>query len=426
LLTHPDVNAGEMHLDPHLLPHGNALIFTRIIRGQERRELVLLDLKAGTERLLLENAEDATYVPSGHLVFVRQNALHAAPFDLDIMSVTGTETPLGVSLSGSYAISPAGDLVYTESADGSDRSEARLVWMDHSGDETPLPIEPRPWSGTLRLSRDGRLLVGAMFPVSAVGTNAFRIWKYDFERSVLAPLTFDDARNRDPILSPDGRQVTYRSDRDGPMNIYRMTSDGSGASELLLSGEPNVTNLPEDWTPDGTTLLFVRRTQRGGGDELWTLKAPFGAEARPQRLLSAENIPDARVSPNGDFVAYTGWDAGLRDVYVVGLSGAGVRVQVSGQGGSGPMWSHDGKQLFYSVTERDQTTRLMAVDVNRTPSLSLGPPRQLAELSVGAFVLEVDGNGERFLVWRLLTASRRFVLVTNWTDEVARLVGKDQ
>jgi len=423
LLTHADVNAGESHGGPHLLPGGNALIYSRR-RAQEPNALILLDLRTGTERVLLEDASEATYLTSGHLVFVRDNGLYGVSFDLGTMSMTGPLTPLGINLRGPYAISPAGHLVYTESADGSDASAASLVWMNLSGDETPLPVESRQWRGTPRLSPDGRLLVGS---IRQADGNGDRIWKYDLERSVLAPLTFDDARNRSPILSPDGRQVTFRSDRDGPMSIYRMASDGSGAAELLLVGEPNVSNIPLDWTPDGTTLLFVKdapdvSAQETADDELWTLQAPFGTEARPQLLLSARDIIDARLSPDGDLVAYASRDTGRSEVYVVALSDRGARAQVSRQGGTYVMWANDGKQLFYRMLSenRSQIARLMAVDVDRTPALSLGPPREHTELTGRVLPFGVDDSGERLLAIRRLTDSRRFVLVTNWTDEVAR------
>jgi serine/threonine-protein kinase len=426
-LTRTDTTSGEIHRDPRLLLGETALIYTRGRYG-ELDEIVIFDLETGDERVLLENAEDATYLPTGHLVFVRDNTLYAVPFDLDTFGFAGTETPILEDLRGPYAVSPTGHLVYTESVEESDRRVSTLAWMTPSGAEDPLSAESMAWDDDLRLTEDGNQVVGSIRQATADGSRSAQLWRYDFERSVLTPLTFDGI-HLDPIWSPDGRQVTYRFDENGQTSIRRMSLVGSGATELLLEGtEQNVTITPKDWTPDGATLLFVKDPPGPPGAEireLWTLQAPFGEDARPRLLLSALNISDARISPDGTFVAYDSGDSGRSEVYVVPLTGSGTKVQVSTQGGRGLFWAANGGQIFYRQSSRSEPQKLMSVDVERSPSLTLGPPRELLELPSRVIPADVAGNGERFLVVRRSTDSRRFVLVTNWFKEVERLVRRD-
>jgi serine/threonine-protein kinase len=88
VLTTVDEAKGESsHVTPFVLPAARALLFT-VVSGPAG-QVVLLDLKKNTRRVLIQDGRDARYVPTGHLVFVRGGTLFAAPFHLSRLALAG-------------------------------------------------------------------------------------------------------------------------------------------------------------------------------------------------------------------------------------------------------------------------------------------------------------------------------------------------
>lgn len=105
--------------------------------------------------------------------------------------------------------------------------------------------------------------------------------------------------------------------------------------------------------------------------------------------------------------------------------GPGPRRQVSNGGGAEPLWSRDGRELFFQ-----SGARLMGVTVTPGPTVSASAPRVVHE---GHFQPSINGNtpytttkdGKRFLRVQQVDPARVIThvsLVMNWFDEVARLV----
>ena len=282
------------HAWPQVLPGGKAVLFTV---GQESGYSVgLLSLETGERRTLIERGSYARYVPTGHLVYAREDKLLAAPFDLDQLKVTG---PPAVVLEGiwnddfgdaKFSVSESGSLVYVPK--GAFRSESTLVWVDRQGAVEPLAAPPRPYDDP-RLSPDGqRVAFETEVPT-------YDIWIYHIPRETLTRLTFEGA-NLDPLWTPDGKRVTFASPRaGGALNLFWKPADGSGPAEQLMESEHG--QRPLSWSPDGQVLAFTELHPTTGMD-IWVL--PLHGERRPRPFLQTQFQESAAVfSPDGHWLA---------------------------------------------------------------------------------------------------------------------------
>jgi len=113
---------------------------------------VLHDILTGERRILIEHAYGSRYVPTGHIVFMRGDTLHALRFDLDELTVEGEPVPVFENIhvttnNGSvhYAFSDTGSLAYVPAQWDSYRRS--LVWVDHEGNVEPIRSFPRRVGG---------------------------------------------------------------------------------------------------------------------------------------------------------------------------------------------------------------------------------------------------------------------------------------
>jgi eukaryotic-like serine/threonine-protein kinase len=412
-------NGEAGHYAPAFLPGGDAVLFT-IGTGlaADPARLAVLDLNTGTYRILVSNGRAGRYAPSGHLVYRRGETLFAAPFDLKRLTITGPEVPVveGISEGNSDTFSDSSVLVFT-AADG--EASSTLEWRDRKGASKPLPEPPHRWEG-FALSPDGNFLAGSIRDnSSSPGSNHSDIWVYDLDRRTLSRLTFEGS-NTTPVWTPDGRWVTYDSFREGKHGIYRVAADKSGPPELLLLADGSSGVYPSSWTSDGKALLYTQRTE--GKSQIWILPAASsGAGSQPHMFAQTSfNESDATISPDGKWVAYDSDESGRYEVYVVPFSGPGSKTQVSTQGGLGPEWSHNGRELIYGSKE---TNKLMAVDVQTRPVFRAGQPQALFKIVFpGQFEVTPDLN--RFLVQRVTekAATTTFVTITDWFEDLTRRV----
>ncbi|MGC9951858.1 MAG: protein kinase [Bryobacteraceae bacterium] len=421
-LTTVNTKNGESgHFSPRFLPGGQAILFdirTGLSLGAWR--IAVLDLKTGAARVLANAGSGGRYVPTGHLVYVRGGTLFAVPFDLERLAVTGSETPVIEGISYDYyTFSDSSLLVFRGGTQSSQSST--LEWTDRKGIAQTLPEPPHGWV-TFEVSPDGKLVAGSIWDnASTSGTFHSNIWIYDLERLTLSRLTFEGS-NFYPIWTPDGKWVTFESNREGEKyGIYRVAADKSGQPELLLASESGITSMqPQSWTPDGKALLY---TQSG---HISILPLPGGSgESKPRRFLQTSFYDSfyewyAKISPDGKWLAYDSDESGKAEVYVVPFPGSGGKFQISTQGGRDPAWSRNGRELFYKELG---TNQLMAVDVQPGPVFRAGHPQALFKTTSGAW-FSVTPDPKRFLVERVLEQARTttFVTITDWFDDLRRRV----
>jgi Tol biopolymer transport system component len=395
-LTDPGPSATHRsHRWPQILPGGQAVLFsTATTSGREEdRGVAVLRRSTREWQELLADASYPRYVP-GHLLFARAGSLLAVPFDVESLQVTGAPVAvlqdLRMSRRGSalafFEVSSRGDLLYVP---GYPRPpDRRLVWVDRKGVGEPLTAPRRPYFRPV-LSPDGRRLA-----VVVEGSND-DVWVHDLERESWTRLTFE-ADNTDPVWSSDGGQMFFASNRGGPYNLFTVPADGSGPPQALWKTEDWA--LPGSRSPDGRHVAFAQLDASSSWD-VWTLEL---AQRNARPFLQTAFVESyAAFDPSGKFLAYVSTESGRAEVYVRPFPGPGAKWPVSSGGGTEPVWSRDGRELFYR-----QGPRLMVVPIRGGESLATGAPQLLFE---GRFEPGING----FPDYDVSADGRRFLMVEN-------------
>jgi len=422
-VTTVDRSKGEVsHRWPQILPGGKALLFTVWTGpGWEEKSLQLQVMDTGERRVLTRGASTGRYLPTGHLVYNRESiqALMALPFDLATLRVTGGQAVElservweGGAEGAQYAVSDTGTVAYVRSYPR--RYERRLVWVDRSGQVEALPAPPRPYYDP-RISPDGsRLAVSAEEETE-------RIWIYDFARPTLTALTTGDSSSQAPAWTRDGTHIIYRGTRQGARNLFRKAADGSGDEERLTTSDNLQT--PTSLSPDGKHLAFTDVDRTTGHDTL--LLSLDGSRTVARFLQTRATEVNARFSPNGRWLAYASNESGRAEVYVRPFPGTGGTAQVSTEGGSEPVWSRDGRELFYRSGDA-----VMAVPVSTDAAFAAGLPRRLfadryERTGTGTGGYDVSLDGRRFLMIEPAEPElpvAQISVVLGWFDDVRRRV----
>jgi len=416
------LRAGELlHNRPQLLPDGRRLVFTIATGGLEATQVAVYSSATGDITTLFPGLTPQ-YVESGHLVYGRTDGkLMAVPFDIDRLEVLDDPVTLvdGVLVRPTntmdYALSRNGTLVYLAGVEGY-VPEGGLVFVDRTGREFPVPGATA--GITPRVSPDGtRIAVG----VGAIPTR--QIWGYDFADSTMTPLTFE-GHNYYPVWSADGEYVVYASETADAVDLRMARSDGSGAWETLLSD--GGWNYPGAWSPDGRYLIYRKQdppTQDDIKSDIMIL--PLEGDRTPRRFLdlptSREDAP--AISPDGRWLAYNSDLSGQLEVYVNGFPDPGRRRKVSVDGGVAPVWSRDGRELFYCAGDA-----LVAAQVSTTGGFTVQDRTVLFEGNCQQWpyhaMYDVAPDGQRFVAERQVKVPDvRLVVVLNWLTEMLEMVG---
>jgi serine/threonine-protein kinase len=427
LLLKVDENRGERFFrHPSFLPSGKAILFT-VAKGDstsyDDADIGVWSLETHEKRILIQGGTSPRYSPSGHLIYARGGTLLAVPFDQEKLKTTGDPFPVanGVFMSANtgmaaFSISSAGHLVY---AIGPEERGTRVpVWVDRLGHKSALPVKPQSYLHP-RLSPDGRQLA-----IEIEGAS-HDIFTYDFARGgEPTKMSFDGASHW-PSWTPDGRRLTFRSWKTGTMTMWWMPADRSGPPELLT--DIGSMQSPESWSPDGKTLAFTQMDNPQSGSDIYTLS--LVGDKKPRALIRtkfSEGSP--KFSPNGAWLAYSTNESGQPEVWAMAYP-AGERIPISTNGGTDPLWRHDGRQLYYRLGDQ-----MMVVDVSYGPSLKASKPRVLwrgnylagAGSSCGmagptSANYDVTPDGEHFLMIEDTSStaeSERLRIVSNWSVEL--------
>jgi len=336
---------------PQILPGGRAVLFTSspIAAAFDDANLVVQPLPSGAPKVIQRGAFYGRYVSSGHLLYVHDGTLWAAPFDLDRMAVTGPPAPAidGVTSNAAnggaqVAVSVSGTLVYLP---GPGTDGIPIHWMDREGKTTPLRSAAAPWTAP-QFSPDGRRLALQI----RAGSSA-DIWVYEWARDTLTRLT--SVRGVKPVWTPDGRRIVFASEgNNGKNELYWQRADGVGDAQRLTDS-PNG-KLPASWHPSGKFLAFAELNQQTNFDVL--ILPMEGNETsgwkagQPTVFLNSRfDEQEPRFSPDGRWIAYQSNESGRSEVYVRPYPGPGGKWQISTGGGLYPTWSRTAHELFYGT-----------------------------------------------------------------------------
>jgi serine/threonine-protein kinase len=395
---------------PEFLPDGDTVLLSAWrTNNPDYYRIAALSLKTGKLRTVAEGGVNPRYLSTGHLVYARGATLIAAPFDVGTATVTGPAVTLIENVrteewgAAQYTLARDGTLAYVS---GGPAWIGQLVWADRTGAITPIAAPPHAYQ-QFALSPDGQRIA---LEISEASRD---IYLYEFARGSLIRFTNAGA-NESPRWTPDGTQLAFWR-QNGPVSELVLKSAASGLEDVLMS---EMGRGPSSWSPDGSTLAFLDKAPETGLD-IWMNKR--GQPAAPW-LKTRFREWGAAFSRDGKFVAYVSDESGQYEVYVRPASGEGAQWQVSTEGGEEPVWSKDGRELFYR-----NGPKWMAAEVTTETQFKAGTPRLLFEgpyLNVPGVSYDVAADG-RFLMLEenyKQPPTTQLQAIINWSEEVKRRV----
>jgi len=301
---------------------------------------------------------------------------------------------------------------------GAHAAERPLLWVNRNGAARPITERAAPYFRP-RFSPDGR-------QVALVIDGPYsKIWVLDVERGTLSRVSQVPGDQDRPTWMPDGVHMTFASDPEytGVGRVFSDRIDGTGTARPLFDSAQSFDRAqsfaPMNWSRDGKTLLYGR-IGAATGDDVWVYAA--GTRESTPFLQSAANELSATFSPDGRWVAYASDESGRLEVYVRAFPGPGARSQVSIEGGVAPVWSRNGRELFFAKGDA-----LFATSVTLGETFASGAVRRLfsGPYDFDELLLNYDvaPDGEHFLIPRSRgdTDPRHLELVLNWFEELKRL-----
>ena len=407
------------HRWPHFLPDGRHFLFYVVSTTNpvtsEHSGIYVGSLDSDQTQFLLKTESRAAY-SGGHLLYRVGSTLMAHPFDLSNLGFTGDPFPVASDVPGG-AISWGGAQFGASEADvlvhlrGTQSSNTVLTWRDHDGNLLETIGEPgNYWDPAL--SHDGRRLA------LAIGTDASDIWIYDLERDSRTRFSFETASDRQPLWSPDDGRLAYTSAQKAEGEIWVRPTSGQGDAQLVFTAGTSIALT--DWSNDGRLLLFDYQQLVGDNDlDIWVLDMQT-LEARAY-LSGKFSQSTARLSPDGEWIAFESEESGKSEIYVQGFPEADGRWMISNDGGGrgayAPVWGDDGRELFYK-----RGNSVLAIPVTPGAGFSFGTPQTLFDLIVKSGVgssLVITDKGQRILCNELPPADPSKLgarLIQNWSS----------
>jgi Tol biopolymer transport system component len=416
-LTRFDSASSErLQLAPRAVDGGRLILYSSTIASNADLTIGVVETATGKPTMFerLPGAR-AIGVIEGFLVYVRNDgALMAAPFDTgklrvgDPIQIADSIAVPSSTWSAPIALSASGSLLYQKGGIASEVVTVTNGTVKVLIDSAQNYLHPR-------LSPDGGRIA-----VEVQGGAGADIWIWNLADNARHRLTREGYNNR-PEWTPDGRQVLYTSSRAPANGLWLQPADGS-ADAVLVATDANPIREGVV-TPDGSTIVYRVDTPNSNRD---IYRVAIGAGEPPVLVLGGINDDkQPRVSPDGRWLAYVSNESGREEVYVRALTGEGGRVVVSTGGGGEPLWSHDGRRVFYR-----SGTGIVAATLAGSTSLQV---MGRAPVVSGPFAsdmyhpnYDVAPDGKTFVMIRPVDDNRQLVLVVNWLQELRQRTGARQ
>jgi serine/threonine-protein kinase len=393
LITELGPGEGEISYRwPQILPGGKAVLFTvsTAIYGVEGANIEVMALGDRRRKVLQRGGTFGRLLPSGHLVYLHQGTLFAAPFDLDRLEVRGAPVPVLAEVgyenrygSAQLDFSGTGTLLYRSGSGAT--GLVTTQWLDGTGKASPLPAKSGDYTGP-RLSPDStRLAV----------VSAGDIWVYEMRRENMTRLTHE-MRAAFPVWTPDGRHIIFAA----PGGIFWTRSDGSGNARPLTQNK--YIQTPGSITADGKRLTFSQYSPEGVFGT-WTLPLESdgaGLKAgKPEPFVQISvDVISPRFSPDGRWITYCTTESGTQEVYVRAFPDRGGKWQISNGGGQEPLFARSGGELFFRTLDNQIMVASYTVQgdsfVPEKPRIWWGGKRLAA---AGPVTYDVAPDGKRIL-----------------------------
>jgi dipeptidyl aminopeptidase/acylaminoacyl peptidase len=400
---------------PSFLPDGRHFLYLSVsgsyVPAANNREIRYSDFD-GNGRVVLRENSNARYA-AGRLVYVKDGALMAVPFDEASGETRGT--PLLLENSVQFAAGfgrgyfdvGSGVLAYTlsqpEFLASVDRKGSGAKQIGREGELTSFDVAP-----------DGR---SAVVEIANERSGNGELWLLDLERQVTTRLTTDDASwNWGPVWSADGKAVYFSSTRSGISDLYEHAM-GTNQEHDFLSGAKRL--APLDVSRDGKYLLYEELDPNSAAD-LWVL--PLRGDRKPFPYIKTNYMEtSARFSPDGRWVAYVSNESGNYEIYVQSFPTPGQAIRISSEGGLDPRWRRDGRELYFISSDG----RFMAADLKTDGNFSASLPKPLFRFSGSTETNRrsywPSADGQRFLVMKTSDDSPAQIQVTvGWTEALKK------
>jgi Tol biopolymer transport system component len=426
-VTKLNLDAGETtHRWPQVLPRGKYVLFTvSFAYGRyDDANIAVASVAEGQPKTLLEHTgTHARYLPGGHLVYVRKGTLFAVPLDIDRLKMGDKPTALWQVASNSitgfaqFDFSPTGILSYRGGAAEGLRT---IQWLERDGRTTDLGLEPGQYT-MIRLSPDGHRV---LYALSQTQSN---LWIYDFERGT--PTVLTDSEDAYPIWSSDGAFVLFQR----RATIFWKRVDSADSPRPLIDFQPGHRQIPFSFDRTGTKLAYFDFVPGSLGSirtmSVEKISGQLRAGDSQPLLKEVENTPaNAMFSPDGGWIAYAVPQGGRYQVSVTPSKSA-TPVQISNSGGFAPVWSPNGRELFYRTD--DQRIMVVPYTIKGNSFVAEKPKpwsnQRLANTGI-AVNFDIAPDSKRVLaLMPVQTAATRetqshVMVMTNFFDEVRRRV----
>jgi serine/threonine-protein kinase len=417
-----------IHVFPHVLPGGKAVLFTAYGKppGPDSARIEVVSLADHRRKTLVRGGTSARYLAAGdgtgYLVYTTKGTLFAIPFDVDRLETQGAALPIlddvafqPGSGSAQIAVSP-NTLVYRRGTGSGSSGSMTVQWVDAAGTRTPVPVRPGTYNA-LHISPDGNSLA-----LIENGSNP-GVWIYDQRRDATSRLTSDSGLTT-VAWTPSGHFVVWGSVGTGTVWAR---ADGASQPQTLLSSK--AIQIPVSFSPDGRRLGYAEAQKV---PQLWTVPVEETSgqlkAGTPERLRESQSLEvGPAFSPDGRWVAYFSDASGNPEVYVRPFppppSGQGGQWQVSNNGGTGPVWSPNGRDLLY--LRGDQ---IMAVGYTAKGDAFIADKPRVWITRLGGSAWDLAPDGKRVAVLTPVEtqdapqAEHTIVLLQNFADELRRRV----
>jgi serine/threonine-protein kinase len=410
-------SSGLAPILPAALPGSRGVLFTACTLYCNRSNVMVFDL---TSRKVITLVEDATlpeYSPTGHLLYVdARGAGMAVAFDPRSLSTRGAATPVLDRVAGNLATSANGTLVYS---DGDNTARSELVLVSRDG-HTIRSIDTtwRANFATLALSPDGKRIAA-----SIVNTGQEHLWIKSIDGDAPLRLTFGNDQSTTPTWTADGASVLFtRFEGTRSSTFMSKRADGSSAEQTLKSGPDWV--IESVASRDGNWWVYRSYLRNGRRD----ISARRVRGDTIERVVVATPSDDysPTLSPDAKWLAYASDEGGGRSIWVVPFPDPqGAKWQLSAEEGIEPLWSRDGREVFYVTLDNE----LVAVPVSAAAGgFTAGKPQVLMRLEgyrrhTSHRAYDVTPDNQHFLMIREgAPLAGDLVIVDNWfSDLTARL-----
>ncbi|MEP6764067.1 MAG: protein kinase [Gemmatimonadaceae bacterium] len=374
----------------------------------------VMDLASGDVRIVVLRGRQARYLPTEQLLFDDdEGRVRVVGFDVKHGTVQGASTPVFEAFRGPgsgatyFTVSDNGTLVYMPGS-----FQRSLVRVDRYGRETAINAEPRGYRFPA-VSPDGKSLAVTVDPRPS------SIWLIDATTGQGTPLTTDKLHSIVPLWSPDGTRIAFVH-AEGPRGriVWMLAQPGAELHYVLVpNSEERLGDIgihqwasvggifgyhvgPKGWQSHGDVVHFQI------GDSTLTTLVSTPADDRAPAL-----------SPDNKWLAYTSTISGANQVYVRPYPQTGPSVQVSSRGGTDPVWSRDGAELFY----RSGSSIMSVAHHPLSTSGVFGAPQVLFS---GAYDFSQDRNwtvtpdGRFIMIKADPMMGRQLRVAFNWFDEL--------